>query len=112
MSDPVSSMDVEDVLSSIRRLVSEEAKGNGLTGESASELASADLHEAAEEAANGPLSDIVQAVEDGADGGSGGSAYGTGTPPSNEVMDDSGASLDADEPEDGQVAFRHKARGT
>jgi cell pole-organizing protein PopZ len=118
MSDPVSSMDVEDVLSSIRRLVSEEAKGNGLTTESASDIASEDLHEAAEEAANGPLSDIVQAVEDGSDdiggdGGSGGSAYGSVTPPSNEIIDDSGVSMDAgDAVADGQVAFRrHKARG-
>jgi cell pole-organizing protein PopZ len=116
MSDPVSSMDVEDVLSSIRRLVSEEAKGNGMTNESAADIASEDLHEAAEEAANGPLSDIVQAVEDGSeggDGGSGGSAYGSVTPPSNEIIEDSGASVDAgDAPADGQVAFRrHKARG-
>jgi hypothetical protein len=110
MSDPVSSMDVEDVLSSIRRLVSEEAKGSGSTGESASEIASADLHEAAEEAASGPLSDIVQAVEDGADGGS---AYNAGTPPSNDEIDDRGVSLSLDDDlEDGQVAFRHKARGS
>lgn len=112
MSDPVSSMDVEDVLSSIRRLVSEEAKGNGMAGESASTIASADLHEAAETSASGALSHIVQAVEYGGDGSAGGSAYGTGTPPSNEIMQDTGASLELDEnePEDGQVSFRHNSR--
>jgi hypothetical protein len=110
MSDPVSSMDVEDVLSSIRRLVSEEAKSNGNVGESATEIASADLHEAAEKAANGPLSEIVQAMED--DGSENEDVRPAGIPPSNEAVgeDDRSRAMNSDD-SDGEISFRHKSPG-
>lgn len=98
MSDPVSSMDVEDVLSSIRRLVSEEAKGG--QGADPSDLASADLHEAAETAAADALDELVMEIEES-------SELPIGLPPSND--DASGGDdelLENDEP--ASLAFRHK----
>ena len=95
MSDPVSSKDVEDVLSSIRRLVSEEAKGNGAQD---GELIAPDIHEAAENAAETALAEIVQQV--------------TGEPPSNDDSDPAPAAGDT-EAEDGAdapaMSFRHQA---
>lgn len=105
MSDPVSSMDVEDVLSSIRRLVSEEAKSAGHPvghlGESTSDLASADLHEAAEHAASDALNELVQAFEEEA-----GEGAISGIQPSDEITsEEDGAVFDSDP----QVSFRHQA---
>lgn len=63
MSEPVSSMDVEDVLSSIRRLVSEEAKGNDTEqSPKADNLSSIDenIHLAAEDAARDALQDVAR----------------------------------------------------
>lgn len=77
MSDPVTSMDVEDVLSSIRRLVSEEAKSAGSRDGSG---AQADIHEAAENAAD-------QAFEDATRNHDGEEAP-EGVPPSNEVSEE------------------------
>ncbi|MFT5006425.1 MAG: hypothetical protein ACI8YI_002049 [Paracoccaceae bacterium] len=104
MSDPVSSMDVEDVLSSIRRLVSEEAKSTGNTSESVAEIASNDLHEAAETAAAGPLSEIVQAMEDDVTDDE--DVSPSCVPPSNEVEDDLDGLASG---ENGEVSFRHKS---
>ena len=95
MSDPVSSMDVEDVLSSIRRLVSEEAKsvdGSGDAGSHSSE------DETSEEMAQGGLTDIVQAIEENS------SRSPMGVPPSNETdLEDDDEADDVIE----QVSFRH-----
>ncbi len=103
MSDPVSTMDVEDVLSSIRRLVSEEAKGAGHAGESASGISSAGLHEEAENAASDALSELVQAVEGGADMSLGDTE--------SRYSDDEDDALDSetDYESDPQVSFRHQA---
>ncbi len=79
MSDPVSSMDVEDVLSSIRRLVSEESK----SADSRAETSQRPKPESRspEEAAAAMLRGAPksEAPED---------ASGTGTPPSNETVRD------------------------
>ncbi|MCB1367021.1 MAG: hypothetical protein KDK00_04585 [Rhodobacteraceae bacterium] len=90
MSDPVSTMDVEDVLSSIRRLVSEEAKGNtGKPGQQQSAADDAeDIFEAAEAAATDAVADAARQLGIDAD------EYESVTPPSNETT---GA----------PVAFRH-----
>jgi hypothetical protein len=100
MSDPVSTMDVEDVLSSIRRLVSEEAKGAGHAGESAAGISSAGLHEEAENTASDALSELVQAVEGGAD-----LSLGDREP---EDSDDA-LNSETDYESDPQVSFRHQA---
>lgn len=60
MSNPVSSMDVEDVLSSIRRLVSEEAKGSSESGESDAGESQENIHEAAENAVSDALADLTR----------------------------------------------------
>jgi cell pole-organizing protein PopZ len=99
MTDPVSSMDVEDVLSSIRRLVSEEAKGNGPEGGSG-DLIAPDIHEAAENAADDALADIVQQVEDGG-------LDNEGAPPSNELV--GGRAENDENPGLPPVSFRHQA---
>jgi hypothetical protein len=66
MPDPVSSMDVEDVLSSIRRLVSEESKSAETRREAAPDpkrLRPVDnIHESAEEAADGAEEAVERAV--------------------------------------------------
>ena len=95
MSDPVSSKDVEDVLSSIRRLVSEEAKGNGAQD---GELIAPDIHEAAENAAETALAEIVQQV--------------TGEPPSNDDSDPDATAGGADAGDGADapaMSFRHQA---
>lgn len=81
MSDPVSTMDVEDVLSSIRRLVSEEAKGS--TGRpdprQPAVAESEDIYEAAEAAATDAVADAARQLGIDPDD------YENGTPPSNET---------------------------
>ena len=77
MSDPVTSMDVEDVLSSIRRLVSEEAKNAGSRDGTG---AHADIHEAAENAADQAFKDANR-IGDGEEAPE-------GVPPSNEISED------------------------
>lgn len=87
MSEPVSSLDVEDVLSSIRRLVSEEAKGNAEADDNALSSIDENIHEAAEEAARDALADVARKVmsdevelEDDPDD----DAFSSMDPPSNE----------------------------
>lgn len=80
MSDPVSTMDVEDVLSSIRRLVSEEAKGStdNSDQEPQSDSNAEDIFEAAETAATDAVADAARQLGIDAE------EYESGTPPSNE----------------------------
>ena len=95
MSDPVSSRDVEDVLSSIRRLVSEEAKGNGAQD---GEMIAPDIHEAAEAAAETALAEV--------------SGQLTGTPPSNDEDPGRGRGISEDAGQDATppaMSFRHQA---
>ncbi len=96
MSDPVSSMDVEDVLSSIRRLVSEEAKATEPSRESPQLGRQPDIHEEAENAAREAVSQINDAPPTDQTG------VLAGVPPSNEI---SPPQPDADQ---AQVSFRHK----
>jgi|GEM_PF-695288 len=91
MPDPVANMDVEDVLSSIRRLVSEEAKGHP---------AGPDAHllqEDAESAADQALTDSGVSDTDLTE---------AGTPPSNDYIPDT-ASEDVPDP---KLSFRHQAK--
>ena len=94
MSDPVSSRDVEDVLSSIRRLVSEETKSAETRGQTvpgqttqgqATQRPTANSQEAAgsvEESVAGMFASIDHDDDDD----EAGSGYaGSGTPPSNEI---------------------------
>lgn len=99
MKEPVSSMDVEDVLSSIRRLVSEEAKGTGPHGESSVGIASSGLHEAADNVAGDALAEIVYAM------GESDEENPVGIPPSNDISEDN----NFDDPEELRVSFRHQA---
>ena len=92
MSDPVSSMDVEDVLSSIRRLVSEEAKGTDQPGNVAK-----DIHAAAESA----VEDAIAQLSEGSARPN--KAQAVGQPPSNEFV---AQTSEQDEP---KVSFRHKS---
>lgn len=85
MSEPVSSMDVEDVLSSIRRLVSEEAKGGtdpkeGAETDSFSAI-DENIHVAAENAARDALQDVARQVL-------GDDAFDEVEPPSNDFEGD------------------------
>ena len=90
MSDPVSSMDVEDVLSSIRRLVSEEAKG-GETGEEPIEAPNdAAIPAKAGASLNGPDEHA-------------------GTPPSNDLAPDLPVEPETAGTAGPQMSFRHQA---
>lgn len=81
MSDPVSSMDVEDVLSSIRRLVSEESKASS---------PARDTSKAAKDIAKDPqdldTQDHFNALIGSSSANTGNSEGDTGQPPSNEVV--------------------------
>ena len=102
MSDPVKSMDVEDVLSSIRRLVSEEAKGNVTGFETPSDVVDSDIHQEAENAASDALADLARDDDDGF------SAMPIGTPPSNDLADGDDKAAEEDDA-DHPVSFRHKS---
>jgi len=97
MSDPVSSMDVEDVLSSIRRLVSEEAKATEPSRESPQLGRQTDIHEETENAASEAVSQINN------DASIGQADVLAGVPPSNEISRQQPVAQD-----DAQVSFRHK----
>jgi len=107
MSDPVSSMDVEDVLSSIRRLVSEEAKAAEPSRESSRLGGRADIddgaeNDGAENAANHAVSQIDNKFPMDQDD------VLAGEPPSNE-MSSNEISPQQRLDEDAQVSFRHKS---
>ncbi len=109
MSDPVSSMDVEDVLSSIRRLVSEEAKEAGQHHGAPEPECPVDIHEAAENAVNDALADIVAV---GSIKGDDAAATDiSGTPPFDAPREDASDEDDDDlSPESEQkMSFRHQA---
>jgi len=106
MSDPVSSMDVEDVLSSIRRLVSEEAKTSGSSAghddrngrEGADEARPpspdpVDIYEAAENAADAAMGDILRTTPNVFD------PAVAGLPPSNDFTPEEAADHAAHAPD-------------
>lgn len=85
MSDPVSSMDVEDVLSSIRRLVSEESKAAAPSRES-NDAVDDGMRDIPEESADGSIEDSVAALLKRRLKVAAGD--GEGVPPSNDSADD------------------------
>jgi hypothetical protein len=94
MSDPVSSRDVEDVLSSIRRLVSEETKSAETRGQAAqgqttqgqvTQRPPANSHETAD-SVEASVAGMFASIDSDDDDDEAGSGYaGSGTPPSNEI---------------------------
>ncbi len=102
MSDPVSSMDVEDVLSSIRRLVSEEAKGAASSKKSADKAETVDIHAATERAVSDAMRDGSQ-FADGSDS--------EGVPPSNDISWPEPDAAQSDNKGAEKVAFRHQSIG-
>ena len=104
MSDPVSSMDVEDVLSSIRRLVSEEARTDkGDTRASDTTAATQEQGQIPSTGQRNQSSDMPPPDEDGIDEG------GIETAPAN---DDRASAAPGQPPADGaprHVSFRHQA---
>jgi len=109
MSDPVKSMDVEDVLSSIRRLVSEEAKGSGFSNESSPATDQIDIHEEAENAVSEALADMARGSDTRPEAHA-------GTPPSNEFSAEGVAPVGTDEAggvsePTHEISFRHQSMG-